>query len=43
MAREIYAAKMTLFATQLVAVCSLRQLSDLRRFTFFVAEVYVTR
>ena len=43
MARAIYAAKMTLFAAQLEELCSPRELSSLRLFTFFVAEVYVTR
>lgn len=43
MARAIYTAKITLFAAQLVELCSPRELSSLRRFTFFTAEVYVTR
>ena len=43
MARAIYAANITLFAAQLGELCSPRELSSLRRFTFFVAEVYVTR
>ncbi|KAG0714476.1 N-acetylserotonin O-methyltransferase-like protein [Chionoecetes opilio] len=43
MARAIYAAKITLFAAHLGELCSPRELSSLRQFTFFVAEVYVTR
>ena len=43
MARAIYAAKITLFAVQLGQLYSSRELSNFRRFTFFVAEVYVTR
>ena len=43
MAHAIYAAKITLFAAQLRELCSPRELASLRRFTFFVAEVYVTR